>query len=958
MKLASWLRIGAAFVIVCLLAGVSAHAQYTTFTASHIGGTPGVNGTIYLQPVSGCTGGIGAARIGSSGGQVSGIPFQGAVTSGSASVSVPDALASTPNIAYSIAVIDNNGNNVIGNGLQSDGIHAAVGGAYGCVQPTGTTWSFDTFVPNTVPTVLPSSLFDVPSTSTASSGTPASVSITPNGGQYHFNFVIPTGPAGPPGAGSITGLNSDGASGIQVSGAAKASAFNFTSVVSGAAWTSACCDSLTQGSGAATTASLTTGPWPAQLSYMVGQPVNNLGFCGQTSFQAAARLGAISTLVTVSGGSIPTSGSVNVSWSPYDPTAGCSGGKAVAAILAGVPGNFTNTTGSQSVFTPTTYPGSPVSVSAGSTWTPVLGTMLNGLNVIWVGRNDIGVNTSSQIVANIQAIINILPSPKRYLVLSITNGDVPAEWSGGATYTEIMNDNAALQAAFPNNYLDVRTPLVASYNTSGSWATQDAIDNGHDVPPASHRAVFGPVPMAAVTTTGQTVITMTDNGCRYGTILPDYFNTAFAGEKMEVASCSSGAETVTRGYAGTTTATYSAQSAAYIDREHFNDAGYNVVATAVKGWILAHSVNLLSEASIYEMFGNQQYPPAILQPGNQSTCPVIHDDLNGYIKWPWCGYTGSGATNQPEAGLSFYVANEALAGSSGYVWQEAVKYDGSAKYYRVETNGAWGSWVKLTVNGITWQGNINTSAIATDLNSQTAWPWNGYANSSTTHTPVAGTAYVCSVIGLGFTAGYVSQDCADAAGNIYRRIDWAGTWTSWTLMSTSSGLTANAEFYSFGGFNSVAGTAIPNGSVAFYSYTVPVAISVGKLCYRVTTADNTGTNLYDIGVYSLGKGTGSSGALLAHSGPLAGTSFAPSAAFTCTAMGTPATIQPGQYLVAVTSNCSASCAAMGNQSSTPVMVNRSGTTGSGTGGTLPGTITPAAISNTTSTNVWAIGIAN
>src|SRR6202012_1291681 len=66
-------------------------------------------------------------------------------------------------------------------------------GAYGCIQPTGSSWSFDTYQPSTPVTVLPASLFATP-TATAGGSAAASISLL-NTGQYQLAFTLPQGPA-------------------------------------------------------------------------------------------------------------------------------------------------------------------------------------------------------------------------------------------------------------------------------------------------------------------------------------------------------------------------------------------------------------------------------------------------------------------------------------------------------------------------------------------------------------------------------------------------------------------------------------------------------------------------------------------------------------------------------------------------------------------------------------------
>jgi hypothetical protein len=217
MKFTFGLRLGAAIALVCLAA--AAAAQYTTVTGSHVGGsaTPLANGMIYLQPVSGCTSNPDpvAARIAADQGQILGVPYKGAVLNGAFSISnVPDALATSPNIAYAVTALDPFKTVVLGNGLMRDGVHVLPGGPYGCVQLTGTTWNFDTYVPSTIPTILPATGGAVNGPMTFNG--PVSFASTVSG--INVNG-LPAGVAG------------DGANGLQVTGNVAAASGQFSGLV-------------------------------------------------------------------------------------------------------------------------------------------------------------------------------------------------------------------------------------------------------------------------------------------------------------------------------------------------------------------------------------------------------------------------------------------------------------------------------------------------------------------------------------------------------------------------------------------------------------------------------------------------------------------------------------------------------------------------------------------------------
>jgi Pectate lyase superfamily protein len=148
MRFKSWLRFSAAFAFVCL--ALSARAQYTTVSASYLGGSlsPAPSAMIYWQPT-------GVARVGTSNGQILGVPLTAPVTNGVFSLSVPDSSSTNPNICYAVTAVDPVGTVLLGAGLASDQIHVNTGGAYSCLQPTGSSWNFDTYLPTSTAVVPP-----------------------------------------------------------------------------------------------------------------------------------------------------------------------------------------------------------------------------------------------------------------------------------------------------------------------------------------------------------------------------------------------------------------------------------------------------------------------------------------------------------------------------------------------------------------------------------------------------------------------------------------------------------------------------------------------------------------------------------------------------------------------------------------------------------------------------------
>ncbi|MGI4812480.1 MAG: LamG domain-containing protein [Janthinobacterium lividum] len=111
---------------------------FTTVTASLLQdstGTPLTNATIHFLPVTNAGAPI-SFRAGSNG-QVSAQRVQTNIVNGAFTIQLADTSETVPiNVGYKVTII----NNVSGDSL--------LGAGYGCVQPFGSTWSFDTFTPD------------------------------------------------------------------------------------------------------------------------------------------------------------------------------------------------------------------------------------------------------------------------------------------------------------------------------------------------------------------------------------------------------------------------------------------------------------------------------------------------------------------------------------------------------------------------------------------------------------------------------------------------------------------------------------------------------------------------------------------------------------------------------------------------------------------------------------------
>lgn len=111
--------------------------------------------------------------------------------------------------------------------------------------------------------------------------------------------------------------------------------------------------------------------------------------------------------------------------------------------------------------------------------------MWRDYTIIWSGRN--GPDNATTL-SNIETMVNALPSPKHFLVMSIINSET--ETSTTTAYASIISLNNSLEAEFPNNYIDVRAYLVSKYNPS---IPQDVIDHTNDTPPYSLHATGDPL---------------------------------------------------------------------------------------------------------------------------------------------------------------------------------------------------------------------------------------------------------------------------------------------------------------------------------------------------------------------------------------------------------------------------------------------------------------------------------
>lgn len=108
---------------------------------------------------------------------------------------------------------------------------------------------------------------------------------------------------------------------------------------------------------------------------------------------------------------------------------------------------------------------------------------LKWVSIFWFGN--INKTNPAQVKADIAASVDALAAGNtRFIVLSLVNEAKPTEVKGTAIYNTVIQLNSDLAAAYPDNYLDMRTYLVGRYNPG---SPQDVADFQNDVIPSSLR---------------------------------------------------------------------------------------------------------------------------------------------------------------------------------------------------------------------------------------------------------------------------------------------------------------------------------------------------------------------------------------------------------------------------------------------------------------------------------------
>ena len=293
--------------------------------------------------------------------------------------------------------------------------------------------------------------------------------------------------------------------------------------------------------------------------------------------------------------------------------------------------------------------------------------------------------------------------------------------------------------------------------------------------------------------------------------------------------------------------------------------------------------------------------------------------------------TGTGA-------LTFEPCNDTTTGTS---LNFAAKWNGTNPACAVKTGTADTDGVVGIVSG---NSGTTGSAVVT---------YEGFAQCSFDNGTTSGDYIVASVTNAGdcHDSGSGRPTGAQVLGRALTTNSSAGTYSMFVNLDAPGVGTSQVPWFtqpSAAGsvsFLTTANVAKLYGVV--YSNATPMTTT--QVTYNVQTADNT-SNTYDIGLYN------SAGTLVAHVGATAGTAFSASAGWKTLSWSSAATIRQEKYYLAITTNCTTSCAALIG-SSTGVGFTFAGAVQESvtSGGTLPGTITIPSDSYTATTiPTWSV----
>ena len=206
---------------------------------------------------------------------------------------------------------------------------------------------------------------------------------------------------------------------------------------------------------------------------------NNQGQGGESSFQVAARWGAIPFTLVFPGNVIPASGTVAVTCTQL-PSNFCNNFlKTYSGVVGGVAGTLSWSSASLQ-FTRTTE-GAAVSLSGGKNFIPTIpASYRDGVVLIWSYKNDMKYNAATQTEINMDVIFNNVVKSfahastlaKRVLVIGIFND---SSYTNEIYKTRLAEMNSRMKAHFGDLYCDTQDYICSSqiWTDTGITPTSD-----------------------------------------------------------------------------------------------------------------------------------------------------------------------------------------------------------------------------------------------------------------------------------------------------------------------------------------------------------------------------------------------------------------------------------------------------------------------------------------------------
>ncbi|EPP7093749.1 hypothetical protein ACTWOF_001609 [Klebsiella michiganensis] len=207
---------------------------------------------------------------------------------------------------------------------------------------------------------------------------------------------------------------------------------------------------------------------------------NNQGQGGESSFQVAARWGAIPFTLVFPGNTIPASGTIAVTCTQL-PSNFCNNFlKTYSGVVGGVSGMLSWSSASLQ-FT-RTVDGSAVSLSGGADFIPTIpASYRDGVVLIWSYKNDMKYNAATQTEINMDIIFNNVVKSfahastlaKRVIVIGIFND---SSYTNEIYKTRLAEMNGRMKAHFGDLYCDTQDYICSSQIWTDAGITPTADD--------------------------------------------------------------------------------------------------------------------------------------------------------------------------------------------------------------------------------------------------------------------------------------------------------------------------------------------------------------------------------------------------------------------------------------------------------------------------------------------------